>query len=424
MYKQALALFLILWFAPAAFADCIGYNDSFDARVLDGRYRPIEGADVVVKFDRGATFGEQYFITPPKKTNALGIVHYDIANQGTLARTIDCRIVINASIGGAVKSVTIEANKHGPTVDLILNNTYPVSFYVRDQLRAPLANASVTVGNYTTKTDANALAKFYLSVGNYSYLASYQEASQSGTLEVANDTNFEVLFAHYKIRIEVKDDTGAPLAATVTLFNQTFDMPSGVFENDRVFGEAIPYSVDYKGITKEDVIYPATDPIAEIFFDIHSPLFLSVQSETFNNRPRLQISVSDPGQYASGVDVSSVKVLYRMEPADASTPWSSAVTFTAGLNKFNSEFPELPVNRIITFKIEMRDKAGNRADIDGKFTTVSGGQDGNTTNTTNQTNPQPGTPTEQGIPLIYIIGGGIVVILAVYWVFRMKSKAT
>ena len=422
MHRAFLALFLLLAFIPAAYAqDCVGYNDSFDVRVLDAKYRPIEGAVVTVKFDRGATFGEQYFITPPKLTSANGIVHFDISNQGTLARTIDCRITINGSMGGELKTVVVEANEHGPVVDVWLNHTYPLNFYVRDQLRAPLSNASVTVGNVSLKTDANGKARFYFNTSNYSYLASYSEASQSGILEVKDDTDFEVLFAHYKIRIEVKDDNGDPLPATLTILGQTFEMTDGVFENDRVFGEAIPYSIDYKGVSKEDVIYPATDPIAEIFFDIHSPVFLDIKSETFNNRPRLTISVSDPGPFASGVDVSSVKVQYRMEPADASAPWSGAVTFTAGLNKFNAEFPELPANRIISFRIEMKDKAGNRADIDGKFTTLSEGPVNNT-NTTNQTNTQNGGTTEQGIPLIYIIGGVIVAILAIYLVFRMKSK--
>ena len=131
-----LVLFLIL--SQVTFADCVGYNDSFDARVVDAKYRPIPDAEVLVKYDRGATFGEQYFITPVYHTDSEGKAHFHIWNLGTTARKMDCNIYVNGSIGGRTKEVTVIANEHGPIVDVQLNDVYPVRFYVRDQLGAPL----------------------------------------------------------------------------------------------------------------------------------------------------------------------------------------------------------------------------------------------------------------------------------------------
>ncbi|MEW6722313.1 MAG: hypothetical protein AB1324_03560 [Candidatus Micrarchaeota archaeon] len=415
-----LIVLVMLAFSPIAFAQCVGYNDSFDVRVLDAKLRAVPGADVWIKYDRGQSFGEQYFTTPLNKTDAGGKIHYNIFNGGTLSRTIDCKIVINASIGGSSNQTTVEANKHGPVVDVVLADLYPLNFYVRDQLNAPIPNASVTIANKTGKTDSQGAIKYYFKAATYEYFASYLDAQQPGSLKIENDTDFVVVFPHYKISIDVTDDTGKPLPAMLTIFNQTFEMENGHFENEKTFGEAVPYKVDYEGIITDEVIYPSVDPIVEIRYDVHSPTFQKITPGVLNNRPRLDIEVSDPGQYASGIDVSSIRVSYRVEPADVTVPWSSAVVFTSGRNKFSADFPELPQNTIVSFMVEIKDRAGNRADVDGRFTTFAGSPQNDTQN---QTDTQPPPPSEQGIPLIYIIGGVIVLVLAALLVFRMKAKA-
>jgi hypothetical protein len=280
----------------------------------------------------------------------------------------------------------------------------------------------VTVGNVTQKTDGTGLSRFFLKTGNYSYFASYLDAQQPGTIEITNETNYEVIFAYYKVSIDVRDDAGNPLPAMLTVYNSTFELQNGHFENEKTFGESIPYVVDYKGLVTEGVIYPSANPIVQVTYDINSPIFGPITPGFLNNRPRLEIPLSDPNEFASGVDISSVRVFYRMEPSEASTPWSSAIVFTSGKDKFTADFPELPPNRIVNFRIEAKDKAGNRADIEGKFSTLAGQQPPN--DTQNQTNTQPPPSQEQGIPPIYIVGGVIIVILGIFLVFRIKSKAS
>lgn len=414
-------ILLLLLFCQVAFSatDCAGYEDSFFVRVLDGALKPVPGADVTVTYDRGATFGEKYFTTPINQTDSSGKRYYEIINLGTTSREIDCNIVINASAGGARKSVKIIADQHGPTVDVKFDDVFLLRFYVRDQLKAPLKDAAVSIGNFSGRTDQNGKLSGYFKVGSYDYFASYIDASQAGKLNVSNETDFEVIFPHYRISIDVTDDSGKPLDAELSIFNQTFQMENGHFENEKTFGETVPYRVEYGGLVTEDTILPATNPIVMVRYDISSPTFKSITPAVLNNRYKLNVEVFDPNQYPSGIDVSSVKVRYKIEPSDATSPWGSAIVYTTGRSMYTADFPELPGSSIVKFVVEVKDKAGNRAEKEGTFSTFAGAING----TQNQTEPQPNPSEDQGIPLIYIAVGAIVLVLAAILVFIMKSKA-
>ncbi|MFH0737793.1 MAG: hypothetical protein V1827_04175 [Candidatus Micrarchaeota archaeon] len=417
--RYALASLLLLHLSAPAFADCVGYSDSFDVRVLDGSLKAIEGAEVTVKYDRGATFGEKYFTTPVKLTDASGKVHYDIYNGGTLTRPIDCNIVINATAGNASKLQTIVAETHGPTVDVVLSDVFLFRFYVRDQLGAPLTNASVTIMGATDKTDSGGMIVYRLKKGAYDYMASFESASEAGKFTIQNESNYVVIFPHNRISIDVTNDAGDPLEATITIFNDTFVIEGGHYEEARAFGDQVPYVVEYHGLVTEGVIEPAVEPMLVIRYDITSPLIQSITPDFKEGSYKLQIAAMDMNQFASGIDLGSMKAYYRVEPADATVPWSNAVVFTSGRNQFTADFPELPPGRLVKFKIELKDKAGNRAEQEGSFTTTTATPEPDQ----NDTNPQPPPPQDQGIPLIYIIGGVILIVLAVYLVFRIKSKA-
>ena len=123
---------MILILAKVIFADCNGYQDQFDVRVLDAKLRAVEGASTWITFDRGTSFGTQYYTTPPKTTNSNGVVNYPISTGNTSVRQTDCRIQVNAKIGNIVKSTEILANQHPNIIDLVFSDVYPVQFFVRD----------------------------------------------------------------------------------------------------------------------------------------------------------------------------------------------------------------------------------------------------------------------------------------------------
>ncbi|MDD5340244.1 MAG: hypothetical protein PHV13_03260 [Candidatus ainarchaeum sp.] len=418
MHYRYVVMFLLIF--GLAFADCAGYNESFDARVLDAKLRPIPNASVSVTYDRGATFGEKYFTTPPQQTNSAGIVHFTLSNQGTNTRAIDCNIVVRASVSGINRSVTIEALKHGTPVDVTMPKVYPLSFYVRDSLGRPLPNATVTISGTSRTTDADGLAAFFLALGSYDYMASYMDGGQPGSLEIKNDTSFEAVLRSYRITVEVTDDLGNPLPSTLYIFNRTFNLENGTFEYAKTFGSLIPYRTEYRGMLREGMLEPAVSTDAKVVYDIHAPLFGEIRPEMSNGRYRLIIPVSDPGESASGVDFEGFRVDYRVEPAEAATPWNQAATFTSGRNVITAEFPALPPDSIVSFRVEMSDEDGNRASIEGRFSTLAVQTPAN--NTQNQTITQPSTGPEQGIPLLYIFIGAIVALLIVYVVFRIKAQ--
>jgi hypothetical protein len=416
-------LLLLLLAASLTFADCVGYNDTFKIRSMDAKMRPVPGAAVTVTFDRGATGGEQYFTTPVKYTDGNGLLDMAIYNQGTNSRPIDCNIVINAALNGVEETVTVEANVHSDFVDVQFADIYPVKFYVRDQTGSPIQGASVNFLNMTNKTDQYGLITSYLPAGNHSYFANYLDASEAGDIEVVDDTEFVVKFTYYKVTVDITDDFGSPLPASLTIFNSTFQMDQGGhFTSDKTFGTAVPYSVDYKGIVTEGTISPASKPDVQIVYDIHSPIISEIKADALDSRPRITMNITDPGKFPSGIDFSSIKVLYRLEPADETTPWDKAAVFTTGRSQVTAEFPEQPADRIVRFKMNVQDKTGNKAEVEGKFTTFAAQVTQN--NTENQTGTQENPPQGQGLPLLYIVVGVIVAVLAVYFVIRMKSKAT
>ncbi|MBU1166155.1 hypothetical protein KKF81_04340 [Candidatus Micrarchaeota archaeon] len=402
-------------------ADCVGYGDEFQVRVLDAKYRPIPEASVWITYDRGTSFGDKYFTTPVNYTDSNGMVDYYIRNMGTGTREIDCDIDISASVGGSTRSRTIEANIHGTPIDMVMDDVYPVMFYVRDQHRAAIQNSTVTIDGKTEKTNEYGSVKFFLKKGDHDYLATYLDAKQAGTITVNDDDAYEVLFEPNELEIHVLDDQGNKLHISLFILNQTFDLEDGYFQRDKIFGNSIEYTINYNGVVKGDVIDPASKNNLTIIYDLRSPLLESVDVQTQNNQTTLLITASDPGIYASGVDVSSISVLYKLGTAASDTDWNTATTFSTGHNTFTADLGQLPSNNIMEFKIGIKDREGNSAIITGKFSTLFVPVPQN--NTQNQTITQPIEDTGQEIPLIYIIGGVILVILAIYLLIRIKSAA-
>ena len=410
---QALLLILMV---GSVFADCVGYNDTFYVRALDAKYRAIEGAKVWIKYDRGTSFGSQYFTTPNLTTNDTGAVRFEVANQGTLFRAIDCNIVAGAYVGTRSNQLTFTEGVHGDYIDVVLNDVYRVNFHVSNQFGTPISSATIEVDNNTITTDGNGNSHVYLQKGNYNYLASYLSSKQSGNVEIGdNDVNEAVAIKQNTVNLEVVDDQGNSLPIQLSVLNQTLTIDNGKYHNDKIFGDLIEYSVKYNGVEKNGT-FKTDGTITRVVYDLNPPTFGSIQTDQFNGKNRLKIPISDNGPYASGVDTSTLKVLYRQEPSNDSS-WATATTFISARNIYTSEFPGLEDNKIISFKIQVTDKDGNKATIDGRFSTYPQ----NTAK--NDTNTQDNVPDNQGIPFLYIIIGVIIIILIAYVVIRTKNKA-
>jgi len=404
MKQLSLVLFLVLLaqFVSAAEIDCRGYTDSFDVRVLDAKLRPVEGALVTVMFDRGASFGEQYFVTEPLPTNADGIRHFSIANQGTETRKIDCRIWINATLGKAKATKTVIANSHGQFIDLNLN-VYLLDMIVDDQNGKPIENATVTVNGISKLTGKDGRARFYTPPGLIDYVASYYRGKESGKIYIRNDTNYEIVLRRHSVSIDSVDDEGKPVEATIFIFNESFPMTNGHYETE-VFGDTIEGTVSYAGFEKTIVMDLDRRNTSVVVFDLRPPSIKSTEITVIGKRPRMTIRVADDGKYASGVNVSGTKVIYRILPLEVGSGWSSATTFATSLDTFVSDFPELESDKTIEFRIEIRDNEGNTAVREGRFVVPE----------SNVEITQDQTQTDKNSQILYIAIVVIIIIVAVY----------
>ncbi len=409
---------LLLLLCSFTYATCVGgYNDTFNVRVLDAKLRPVANAQVSLTFDRGVSFGSQYLTTPLRTTDASGEYQFAVFNQGTNTRTIDCTIKIYTQVGLANTTTIITANTHPPIVDIPMK-VYPVLFNVQDQFGKALPNAVVTFDSDTQIANYLGAVLMYNNKGNHTYLVNYLDGKQSGIVTVYDDMTQDIVLTHHDVEVHAMDDFGNLVNANISIFNSTYPVQNGDFKYKNSFGDNIPFSVDYNGTVQRGSIIPALSTSATVVFDLHAPLFQDIKNIIQNNKPALTIQIIDPGQFASGVNAQSIQVTYKVQDAANNAAWTSATTFTSGKNTYTTQFPEIKPNTIVQFHILVKDRAGNSASVDGSFSTAND----ITQPPQNDTNPQIKTPNDQGIPLIYIIIGGIIAVLVIYVLFRIRPK--
>ena len=406
-------LILAFLISVSCAADCAGYTDEFDVRALDAKLRPVEGAYIQVTYDRGSSFGQQYFTTEPLRTDGEGIVHMAVYNQGTETRPIDCTIWVNATIGDGYAERTIEANSHPLTVDLNLD-VYPIDIRVNDMAGNPIEGAVVTINGESKETGSNGRVKFHAAPGTVDYFVSYEKGTEGGTIPVTDDVDYEVVLYRYTVTINAVDDRGNPVDAVITILNETMAMADGVYQSDEIYGNTLEAELEYAGIEKSIVMDLAKETERTVVFDVNPPTIDSTSTSMVGSRPRLTIKLADEGEYASGVDSSAVKVTYRILPSP-DAQWVDATVFVSGVNTYTIDFPEIGENKLIDFKIEARDMEGNKVVQSGKFVTEKEEENGET--------PPEVEETDQDFPLIYIIIGAILIIVVVYIVrYLLKRK--
>lgn len=407
-------LFVILLITVSTAADdCAGYTDEFDVRALDAKLRPVEGAYIQVTYDRGSSFGQQYFTTEPIRTNESGTIHITIRNQGTDTRKIDCTIWVNATIGDGYAEDTVEATAHPLTVDLHLD-VYPIDISVNDMAGNPVEGATVTINGESRNTDSSGFVRFHAVPGTVDYFVSYEKGKESGIIPVTDDVDYEVVLYRYTVTITAVDDQGNPVDAVITVLNETAAMANGTYTSEEVYGNTLEARLEYAGVEKDILMDLAKNTQETVIFDVNPPTIESTSTSMIGSRPRLTIRITDDGEYACGVDSTSVKVTYRILPSP-NAQWVDATVFVSGSDSYTIDFPETDGDKLIEFKIEARDMEGNKVVQSGKFVTEKEEENGET--------PPEVEETDQDFPLFYIIIGVILIIVVVYIVrYLLKRK--
>ncbi len=400
----------------------VGFTDTFTMVTLDAKLRPLPGAIVWITYDRGVTFGDQYYTTPPVPTDAKGRHAFTVSNGGTVSRDTDCTIRIGGEAGFTNAQNSFTALAHSQEIWLTFKDVYPVDFTVTDQHSVPIPNASVTFVNITKKTDGNGMVRFYSNKLPYNYLVSYNDGRQSGVLTIQDDTKASIVLNRYPVIIDIVDDSNMHIPATVRIANKTYDVPNGVFSDPGLFGDEIPYTVVHKSIEISGTLRPDIKSHISVVYDLHAPIFGQITTAMNNGRIKMSIPITDSGEVSSGIDPTSLKVFYRIErEGTTQASWSPAIAYTTGRNTYSADFPEFQPNSIVQFRVEIKDYAGNKATVEGRFSTYASVGGENTSQ--NVTNPPITTPEGQGFPLLYTAIGVIIVIFVLYIAIRTISKA-
>lgn len=415
MNFRYLLLFLLLF--STAFADTrcdTSFTDELTIRVLDAKSRAVDGASVTVYYQYSGTFNE-YHTLGPYITDNSGTIKANVRNIEQSSSKLDCDIQVNATLAGSSRQQMVVANKHPNIIDLKLD-LYPVNILLRESGGSPIKDAVVSFGSQSKRTDSNGHVKFFAQKGETDFFVSYLAGKQSGTVQVDDDTSYTIIMPLYAIKIEVVDEKASPLDATISIMNKTVQVKDGIFTEPRTFGTEVDFAVTHAGVTKNYTMYPEEDPVMRVVFDLTSPTIGKPVKEETDGKVRLSIPISDEGVYPSGIDTSSILISYRLEPADETKAWSKAVTFVSKKDLFIADLPQLPPNSLVQFRVEVSDKEGNKATINGRFATSAATDKGN------ETNAQPPPEEQDEFPVLYVGIGILIMIFLLYLFFRLKGK--
>jgi hypothetical protein len=391
------------------------FNDSFYVKVLDANLRPVEGAWISIHYQYSYTFGNKYTYTNPGKSDATGRKYFVLQNQEPYQDLVDCNIVVYATFDDSINATSIIAENHADPVNVHLSNLYLLTIFVKDESGSFVQNATVSVANQTRQSDSLGSIKVWATAGDRSFLASYKKAKLSGQISIDKDTTYEIRFKKKSYSIELIDDNGLPLQGTVTISGKSFQLDNnGIYYCAESWEERIDYVLEYMGINKSGTIALESENTSKVVFDTHAPVISNITYSTVNEYPRLTITSKDSGKYGSGVNPSSISVKYKKE--NSAGDWSTVQVFTQGTDTWIADFPKLSQNTVIDFRIELKDMAGNKAVRDGKFVTEEQ-QPKNESKINTETQKE-----DQGIPLLHIISGIIIIIIILFLVFRLKAS--
>ncbi|MBN2478567.1 hypothetical protein JXB01_04735 [Candidatus Micrarchaeota archaeon] len=360
--KSKLFILLIMIILGSVYsAECNkSFSEDLTIRILDSKFRGLEGAEVQVTYQIDAT--KDLFTTPFKETNENGRAFFKIANQEDDEELLDCDITVYARFGSQDGSKTIVAQNHLDPVDFYFD-AYRMTVIVRDHLNNPLEGASVWVNDVLKKTDKNGYAFFSVEEGTNTIVVSYLGGKREQTISVSDDIVYDFEFPIRDVKITVLDDKGNPLEAEVKLNNKTvFTDSQGVALIENIGGTYPQTEVIYKNLAKKPHLDLSVDTDYTIIFDFNAPKIKEVKVEQEEDITRLKMNIVDEGQYAGGVAMGGISVRYYLEGE-----WRPANVYSTGKGWYTAEIERAPLNTLVNFEITVEDEDGNKASTTGSY---------------------------------------------------------
>jgi hypothetical protein len=149
-------------------------------------------------------------------------------------------------------------------------------------------------------------------------------------------------------------------------------------------------------------------------FDYSSPQIGQVKTVSVGAITKLVVPVTDPGQFASGIATKGVQIRYKLSEQDS---WRSASVYLSGKDTYVAEIPSPGEDKIVRFLIDAQDNDGNTATLEGQYVYQKPAQPLQNQSSGNEVNP----PSQsEGIPLLFVVAGFIILIVVIYAIYRFK----
>jgi hypothetical protein len=403
---------LLLLLASAVFAaECeAGFHDPVRVQVLDAKYRPIPNASITFTYQKDYTTGKGYITTNLLYTDANGYVSTTLTNTEQLDSRVRCDITINATYDGVTKVKRITAEHHLADQPVQFD-AYSLTVKAVDKYGAPLALSPIRVNAMESTTNDRGLAYFIVNrKDNVDVAISYRGAVVSKKISVQNDTFYTLQALLYNFMLNVMDDSGNPLEATILVDTQEYRDSSISIQDTPLARPTV--SVTYGLLTKSPEIDLSQRESYTVVFDLTPPEITGVGVQmTANHDMLISFNVEDPNGHASGPSADDITVSYNVGGVTRTVP-----AFVQG-GKYVAEISRPADNSLVRFTITAKDKEGNMQTVAGEYLVQYNPQGNGTgappgSGNTTGSQPQPMLPTDN--PLLLV--GAAVIGLAVLWV--------
>jgi len=416
--KLLVYLVFLLIIVNLSFAACkAGFTDNLTIRTLDKSLRPVEGANVTITYQLDETTAKGYYTAPVKTTNENGIVNYtNIKNLETFDSKVDCDIGINLTFDKKKIAKKVEALAHQQVIDFVLD-AYRIFIKVIDEKGKPIDNALVWI-NERKKTSKNGTVELAALAGETRVYAKYLDGKTEQVIEVINDTTLTLQFTFYDLMISVRDDKDIPLQSTIKVGDSTYQTnDEGELSLTKLVGP-------YKNVR---IIYESKEKVLDIdltshnrylvVFDNSKPTIKNVNVIEEPDKIKVVITAVDEGEGPSGIADNGVSVHYVTETGAT----KKATVYQSKKGEYTSEIPIKPTMTEVVFTVEVKDNEKNRVIAEGKHVLPQPENLDNKTSGQNGGN-LPNTPNTGDIPMHFIIGGILILMIVIYVVYRYVFK--
>ncbi|MEM2963357.1 MAG: hypothetical protein QXW70_04015 [Candidatus Anstonellales archaeon] len=409
-------LLFAITFVVLIAAEYAEFAADLNIQVADQDLRPIENAKVEVTYQLNSIRGR--VTTSPKYTDSNGMVSIRIVNTEYNTAKTDKNFVVVATYGGESNSVSYTVDTH-PSVIVVQVPAYIVNVFVRDQ-NGRVLSAKVTARGVEKTTDASGRVFFHIPPGQTQIEANYNGVKKRMNLDVSSDTSWEFIYPLYSLTVNVVDEMGRPLGATVGIGSQYINTDAyGKAKFQNVPQDSPEVTVQYGNVEKTLNPYLPSEKEITVAFDNSPPQISDISAGYINGFVKLRAKIVDIGKYASGFgEGTQFYVTYRVDGNRRQTEM-----YPVGGFYYEADLQTLMKSAEIPYTIVAWDKEGNRNSVSGMY---------NLTVIVERNNPPIGRDESKeaegsdgskifGFDTVMIAGGIVVLIVGIvgiYWYFK------